>query len=77
MPKVAHEMVVIFLMLSGLVMSYAVRRRQGSWQDYFAARFSRIASVAYPALLVTVIYDFIGLNTAPDSYAEVAESGGY
>ena len=77
MPKVAHEMVVIFFVLSGFVMSYVVSRGQNNWQDYFVARFSRIASVAYPALVFTIICDFIGRRVAPELYAEVARSGGY
>jgi hypothetical protein len=77
MPKVAHEMVVIFFVLSGFVMSYVVSRGPSHWQDYLVARFSRIASVAYPALVVTIICDFIGRRIAPDFYAEIARSGGY
>jgi peptidoglycan/LPS O-acetylase OafA/YrhL len=77
MPKVAHEMVVIFFVLSGFVMSYVVSRGENQWQGYLLARFSRIASVAYPALLLTIICDFIGRRIAPDFYAEVARSGGY
>jgi peptidoglycan/LPS O-acetylase OafA/YrhL len=77
MPKVAHEMVVIFFVLSGFVMSYVVSRGRSHWQDYLVARFSRIASVAYPALVVTIICDFIGRRIAPDFYAEIARSGGY
>jgi len=76
-PKVAHEMVVIFFVLSGFVMSYVVNRGQNHWQGYLVARFSRIASVAYPALVVTMICDFIGRRIAPDLYAEIVRSGGY
>lgn len=77
MPKVAHEMVVVFFVLSGFVMSYVVSRGQNHWQDYLAARFSRIASVAYPALLVTIVCDLIGRRIAPDFYAEIARTSGY
>ena len=77
MPKAAHEMVVIFFVLSGLVMSYVVSRGQNGWQYFFVARFSRIASVAYPALVFTIICDFIGRRIAPGLYAEVARSAGY
>lgn len=58
MPKVAHEMVVIFFVLSGFVMPYVVSRGRIHWQDYLVARFSRIASVAYPVLAVTIICGF-------------------
>ena len=77
MPKVAHEMVVIFFVLSGFVMSYVVSRGQNNWQDYLVARFSRIASVAYPALVITMICDFIGRRIAPNFYGDIARSGGY
>jgi len=77
MPKVAHEMVVIFFVLSGFVMSYVVSRGRIHWQDYLVARFSRIASVAYPALIVTIMCDFIGRRIAPDFYADIARLGGY
>ena len=77
MPKVAHEMVVIFFVLSGFVMSYVVNRGRNDWQSYLVARFSRIASVAYPALVVTIICDFIGRRIAPEFYAEIARTAGY
>jgi peptidoglycan/LPS O-acetylase OafA/YrhL len=60
MLTVAHEMVVIFFVLSVFVMSYVVSRGRNHWQSYLVARFSRIASVAYPALVVTIICDVIG-----------------
>lgn len=77
MQKAGHEMVVIFFVLSGFVMSYVVSRGYNDWQNYFVARFSRIASVAYPALVFTIICDFIGRSIAPELYAEVARSAGY
>jgi peptidoglycan/LPS O-acetylase OafA/YrhL len=42
-----------------------------------SARFSRIASVAYPALLVTVVCDFLGRVINPVFYESVARSDHY
>jgi peptidoglycan/LPS O-acetylase OafA/YrhL len=72
-----HDMVVIFFVLSGFVMSHAVGKIGVDWRSYAEARFTRIASVAYPALLVTVICDVIGRSIDSDLYVTVAREEGY
>ena len=77
MPNVSHEVVVIFFVLSGFVMAYVSQRQDSNWQSYFIARFSRIASVAYLALVLTIICDFFGRLINPSFYEEIAQSAGY
>jgi peptidoglycan/LPS O-acetylase OafA/YrhL len=76
-PSVGHQMVVLFFVLSGFVMSHAVSKVGNDWRAYVAARFSRISSVAYPALVLTVICDCFGRMADPELYALVARSDHY
>lgn len=72
-----HHLVVIFFVISGFVMSHAVMRLGDDWRAYVGARFSRIVSVAFPALILTVVCDLIGRWLDPSLYARVARSDGY
>jgi peptidoglycan/LPS O-acetylase OafA/YrhL len=76
-PRISHEMVIVFFVLSGFLTSNALDRSSISLQSFFIARFSRIASVAYPALLLTITCDFIGRSLNPNLYEIVARSEGY
>ena len=60
--------VVGFFVLSGYVIAYVVEQRELDWRMYFAARVSRIWSVALPALLLTWGIDQIGVRVAPELY---------
>ena len=71
-PPIGHQMVVIFFVLSGFVMSHAVTKVRDDWKAYSVARFSRIASVAYPALIFTVVCDCLGRLANPEFYESVA-----
>lgn len=75
--SVGHQMVVLFFVLSGFVMSHAVSKLGTDWRAYVAARFSRIASVVFPALLLTVVCDFVGRSADPELYESVARSDQY
>ena len=76
-PAIGHQMVVVFFVLSGFVMSHAVTKVQSDWRTYASSRFSRIASVAYPALILTILCDFVGRQIAPELYLSVARQDGY
>lgn len=65
-------MVVIFFVFSGFVTSYFVSRGRNYWKTYLVARFSRIASVANPAIVVAIICDLIGRRIAAELYSEIA-----
>lgn len=64
-----HQAVVGFFVLSGWLVGGAVlakiKKRQDFLQDYFIHRFSRIYMVLAPAVLVTLVADFVGSRVAP------------
>lgn len=76
-PHIGHEMVVIFFVLSGFVMSHTAAKLGDDWRSYVSARFSRIASVAYPALALTVVCDMLGRMADPALYDAVARTDKY
>jgi peptidoglycan/LPS O-acetylase OafA/YrhL len=71
LPSAGRESVIVFFVLSGFVIAYSTLSKQVSPRDYFAARLTRICSVAVPvvllafacAMLVTRLY---GPGLAPD-----------
>jgi peptidoglycan/LPS O-acetylase OafA/YrhL len=58
----ASEAVIVFFVLSGFVIAFISHSRETSAPAYAVARLSRICSVAIPAILVTLIVDYIGLT---------------
>lgn len=62
------EGVVIFFVLSGLVISHVVARRETSARAYAVARVARIYSVAVLAVLVTMAVDAVGVSADPSLY---------
>ncbi len=69
--NIGHEAVVIFFVLSGYVISYSVKSKDYSCKDYFVARFSRIYSVAIPAIFLTIILDILGTAICRDCYQDI------
>lgn len=59
--------VLIFFILSGYVIRYVAEAHHPNIAHYLEARFARITSVYWPALIVTVIADLTGrhLNALP------------
>lgn len=75
----AEDAVMGFFVLSGFVVSYTSARKHAGLQDYFAARLSRLWSVAVPALLFAFLVDQIGRHVAPaldPAWAEAAWADG-
>jgi peptidoglycan/LPS O-acetylase OafA/YrhL len=72
-----HEMVVIFFVLSGFVIAYAVSKSQDSWRAFGADRLSRLYSVILPALLLTAALDFFTRHFDPHIYASEVRSDHY
>jgi peptidoglycan/LPS O-acetylase OafA/YrhL len=66
-----HEAVVIFFVLSGYVISHAAKTSDLTFAHYAASRISRLYSVVIPCLLLTVVFDSIGLRLAPQVYEVV------
>ncbi|MDQ8188854.1 acyltransferase family protein [Roseibacillus persicicus] len=57
---VNHEAVVVFFVLSGYVIAFAVRTKKRSLVEYLSSRISRIYIVIVPVLLLTLVADSIG-----------------
>ena len=72
----AHEAVIVFFVLSGFVIAYVVDVKERSAQSYAVARFSRLWSVAVPAIVATLIMDAWGLALAPEAYAPTTTDAG-
>lgn len=66
-----HEAVVLFFVLSGFVITFAAETRDKTFERYFVSRFTRIFSVAVPAVALTILFDAIGNRLDPDLYAPV------
>lgn len=69
--NIGHEAVVIFFVLSGYVIAYSVKVKTYDYKEYFLARFSRIYSVAIPAILLTIILDVIGTSICRACYQDI------
>lgn len=54
-----HSAVVVFFVLSGFVIAFVADKKERTPVAYFAARISRVFSVALPAVFLTVLLDSI------------------
>lgn len=57
-----------FFVLSGFVIAYIADTRERDGISYASARIARMHSVIVPALLVTLLFDWLGLSINPDFY---------
>jgi peptidoglycan/LPS O-acetylase OafA/YrhL len=61
-----HDAVMVFFVVSGFLVGSATirdcRSGQWSWRDYLTARCVRLYVVLVPGLLVTMLWDWIGLR---------------
>ncbi len=69
------EAVVIFFVLSGFVIAFSADQKHRGGVDYAISRFSRLWSVAIPALLLTCFADLLGQALALGSYAPMQPYG--
>ncbi len=67
--RLSHEAVVFFFVLSGYVIAYVAADKRKTGEDYIVDRLTRIYSVAIPALVLTLLCDFIGHRINPLAYA--------
>jgi peptidoglycan/LPS O-acetylase OafA/YrhL len=63
-----HDAVIVFFVLSGLVIAYAVAEKERTLRRYAVNRLSRLYSVVLPAIALTIAADAIGRAAAPDFY---------
>ncbi len=55
-----NEAVMVFFVLSGFVVAYAVDTKDNTLRDFLLSRLARLYSVALPALFLTVLIDQTG-----------------
>lgn len=60
--------VTIFFLLSGYVIAYVVAHRERTAREYIVGRASRLYSVIPIALLLTFVFDSVGMMINPDFY---------
>ena len=70
-----HEAVVIFFVLSGFVIRHAAEHRDGTLRAFTISRVTRVYSVAIPCLLLTWLFDQIGMRVAPAIYDGLVTHG--
>lgn len=63
-----HDAVIIFFVLSGFVIPYAADIKEKNLRDYQIARLARLYSVVFPALILTYLFDQIGMARDVSSY---------
>lgn len=55
-----HEAVILFFVMSGYVIAYVTDKKETTATEYAANRFSRIYSVAIPAIILTTVLYYLG-----------------
>jgi len=68
-----HEAVVLFFVLSGYVISYVTKNKETVAIEYIASRFARIYSVAFPALIITILLYYLGNYINPEPFSRLNE----
>lgn len=69
-----EDAVMVFFVLSGFVIAYVTHTKEQSPTTYMVSRLARLYSVAVPALVLTVLFDYIGRSFDPTLYAGWYES---
>jgi peptidoglycan/LPS O-acetylase OafA/YrhL len=60
--------VIGFFVLSGFVIAFVSKTKESNLTDYTCSRIARMHSVIVPALLVTLLFDWIGTSINPGFY---------
>ena len=63
-----HDAVVIFFVLSGFVIAFVQQTKERTAMSYGISRVSRLVSVAWPAVLATILLDSVGRLMLPELY---------
>ncbi|MDP5142037.1 acyltransferase [Rheinheimera baltica] len=63
-----HDAVIVFFVLSGFVIAYTTARKPADINSFIKSRLARLYSVAVPALIFTVLADYIGQYFNPSIY---------
>jgi peptidoglycan/LPS O-acetylase OafA/YrhL len=70
-----HEAVIAFFVLSGYVICNAADTREADARVFIVARLARLWSVLVPAMVLTVVCDYVGRTYGPNiaAYAHVPD----
>jgi len=60
--------VIVFFVLSGYVIGYVTKEKEHTLKAYSISRISRLSSIVFPALLLTIFCDIVGLSLNRDFY---------
>ena len=63
-----HEAVIVFFVLSGFVISYAVEVKDRDLSTFTISRLARLYSVLLPCLIVTPLLNLVGSHVNPGAY---------
>ncbi|WP_425405167.1 acyltransferase family protein [Hwanghaeella sp.] len=66
--NLGSDAVIVFFVISGFVIAYAARERDKSGSAFIFARATRLYSVVLPAILLTLLLDFLGSRLDPAGY---------
>jgi peptidoglycan/LPS O-acetylase OafA/YrhL len=66
-----HEAVLVFFVLSGFVIAYISDTKETTLSIYLTNRLARLYSVVIPALILTLLLDYIGKGLDPIMYSGV------
>lgn len=67
--NLGSDAVIVFFVISGLVIAYAAGR-DGNGTTFTFNRLTRLWSVLIPALLLTFVFDRLGVGIRPEAYPE-------
>lgn len=67
--NLGSDAVVLFFVLSGFIIDFAADTKDRSLGAFAFSRATRVYSVAFPALVVTLVFDRIGSHLRPSDYA--------
>lgn len=63
-----HSAVIVFFVLSGFVIAFITSTKENQWAQYAASRISRVYSVAFPTVFITIALDAVGRYFYPALY---------
>ena len=69
-PRWGHQAVMVFFVLSGYVICHVADTREITPRAFLVARFARLWSVLFPAMVLTIVCDLVGrqLGHNPAAY---------
>ena len=66
--NLGSDAVILFFVLSGYVIAYTAQEKDRTLPRFAFARLTRLYSVVFPAILLTLALDYLGSRVDPDAY---------